>query len=347
MRITTMTRGFWTKPGLSAAVMLTAAAMFGGAAAAEDVKGCKEHDGFKRFEGSRIVKCDYRKFDEYAVPLGKLVDNEDFTKKNFKDKRLIEGKVDKNVYIVPGGASTAEVARNYETMFGDLGYTLLWQARTDEDLGGSFDYQHAQSFKGLQVLMMLNSETWRFDVYVKDEGSAKRYATVFAVAGRPDTYHYADSTSVQVVEGDTLVRVDTILVGSLEKKMQVVKSSDMKKAMDEFGRISLYGINFDFNKSDIKPDSRPVLDEIGKFLKDYPEEKLQIVGHTDNVGGDEFNQKLSEARANAVVADLVATYKVEGARLTAKGAGLTAPVAPNDTDDGRAKNRRVELVKAK
>lgn len=104
---------------------------------------------------------------------------------------------------------------------------------------------------------------------------------------------------------------------------------------------------FDFNKSDIKPESRSALDEIGKYLKENPERKLRVVGHTDGVGGADSNLKLSQARANAVVKELVAKYADGATRLKAEGAGMSAPIASNDTEEGRAKNRRVELVAIK
>lgn len=335
MRTSNRARTCWG----AAIAMVTAISAAG---AAEDRQGCKEHEGFKRMEGSNIVLCDYRKFDEYVLPTGKVIDSEDFTSKVYTEKRNLEGKVDKNLYLVPAGPSTAEVARNYENMLTGLGYTLIYQARGSDELGLAFDVQFGKSFKDLNALLSFNMETWRFDAYVKDEGDTKRYVAVHAAM--TDSGVHPD---VQTSAGDIAVRVDTILVGSLKPKMEAVKASAMKKAIDEFGRISLYGINFDFNKADIKPESRPVLDEIGKFLKDYPDEKLVVVGHTDNVGGAEFNLGLSEARANAVVKDLVASYGIDAARLQAQGAGLTKPVASNDSEEGRAKNRRVELVKGK
>ena len=104
------------------------------------------------------------------------------------------------------------------------------------------------------------------------------------------------------------------------------------------------GIFFDFNKSDVKPESKPSLDEVARMVKANPSMKVWVVGHTDSVGTVEANQKLSEARALAVVNTLVANYGIPAARLKGYGAGPIAPVASNKTEEGRAKNRRVELV---
>ena len=94
----------------------------------------------------------------------------------------------------------------------------------------------------------------------------------------------------------------------------------------------------------IKPASRASLQEIAKLLKQQPALKLHIVGHTDNIGGYEFNMGLSKRRADAVVASLVKEYGIPATRLTANGVAYLAPVAPNTAESGREKNRRVELV---
>jgi len=111
------------------------------------------------------------------------------------------------------------------------------------------------------------------------------------------------------------------------------------------GKIAVYGITFDTGKSEIKPGSETTLMEIAKLLKAQPALKLYVVGHTDNVAGLDLNLKLSKARAEAVVQALITKYGIAGTRLLAHGVGPVAPVASNDAEIGRAKNRRVELVK--
>jgi len=120
-------------------------------------------------------------------------------------------------------------------------------------------------------------------------------------------------------------------------------SKDMSSDLKTDCHVAIYGVLFDFNKSTLQPDSDPVLQQILELLKKNPAQKIEVQGHTDNVGGDAYNQTLSEARAKAIVT-WITQHGIAGDRLTAKGFGKTKPIADNATDAGRAKNRRVEIA---
>lgn len=124
----------------------------------------------------------------------------------------------------------------------------------------------------------------------------------------------------------------------------IANAENMARSIKESGRVALYGIFFDSGQADVKPESEPALQEVAKLLKSDLKMKLYVVGHTDNVGGYDANLKLSKERADAVVKALIDKYGVAAARLLPVGVGPVAPVASNQTEDGRAKNRRVELV---
>lgn len=111
------------------------------------------------------------------------------------------------------------------------------------------------------------------------------------------------------------------------------------------GRWATQGILFETGKADLKPESTPVLKDIAATLKDHADLKILIEGHTDNVGNAASNLTLSEARAAAVKAALVSQYGADAARVTTVGLGDTKPAVPNTTAEGRAQNRRVEIVK--
>jgi OOP family OmpA-OmpF porin len=130
---------------------------------------------------------------------------------------------------------------------------------------------------------------------------------------------------------------------ALEVKASLLPAEEMKKELDAKGHVALY-INFDFDKADIKPESQPIIEQIVKLLKNNPSVNLTVEGHTDNIGTPVYNKQLSEARAKSVVGALTA-QGIEAQRLKAAGYGQDKPIADNSTDGGRAKNRRVELVK--
>jgi outer membrane protein OmpA-like peptidoglycan-associated protein len=114
----------------------------------------------------------------------------------------------------------------------------------------------------------------------------------------------------------------------------------------EHRHVDVYGIYFDFNSDRIRTESEPVLNEIGAIMKKHPDWTLRIAGHTDNVGGNgEYNLQLSRRRSEAVRLALVNRFGVAGERLSSSGFGAGAPIETNDTPEGRARNRRVELVR--
>ncbi|MEO5647803.1 MAG: OmpA family protein [Chitinophagaceae bacterium] len=129
----------------------------------------------------------------------------------------------------------------------------------------------------------------------------------------------------------------------LEEMKQEISSADILNALNTDGHISLY-INFETGKSAIKPESQIIIDQVTEMLKTNSSLKISIEGHTDNVGTPAANKLLSENRARAVMDALVAKG-IDKSRLLAKGWGQDKPVQDNNTDEGKAKNRRVEIVK--
>ena len=134
----------------------------------------------------------------------------------------------------------------------------------------------------------------------------------------------------------------------IEKKAMVqdvlADAKQMAQDIKNTGKVALYGIYFDTDKAIVKPESEPTLKEIAKFLKENTSIKIYVVGHTDSTGDFNHNQKLSEARAQSVVKELTGKYGIAANRLKGHGVGPLAPVASNSTNEGKAKNRRVELV---
>ncbi len=137
----------------------------------------------------------------------------------------------------------------------------------------------------------------------------------------------------------------TYVITLLEKQAmkQDVTASAMLDALNRDGHVALY-INFDIGKSTIKPESKPIIEQIVQMMKANPSLEISVEGHTDNVGNPKSNKTLSDDRAKSVVSAIVA-QGIDAKRLSALGHGQEKPIADNKTEEGRAKNRRVELVK--
>lgn len=145
-------------------------------------------------------------------------------------------------------------------------------------------------------------------------------------------YNQGTSYALYIIEKEAMVQEVT------------ADAATMARDLARSGKVAIYGIYFEFDKAELKPESAPTLREIAQLLGDRPQLRLHVVGHTDNVGQLDYNMRLSKARAEAVVEALTADYGIASGRLRAAGVGPLAPAAANTSDDGRAKNRRVELV---
>jgi outer membrane protein OmpA-like peptidoglycan-associated protein len=173
-------------------------------------------------------------------------------------------------------------------------------------------------------------------IYEYDDGGSQ-YLTLKMARDNAEAWAFVEAA------GNGIYKIHVI-----EKELmnQVVEAdaASLAASINETGKAAVYGIYFDTGKSVIKPTSDTAIGEIAKLLNNDAGLKLYVVGHTDNVGAFEYNIKLSQARAAAVSDALVKKHGIAGARLTPFGAGPTSSAASNKSEEGRAKNRRVELV---
>jgi len=188
---------------------------------------------------------------------------------------------------------------------------------------------------------------------------ARNYVNAAKAIGGRQLYEYDDGgrifSIIQVIKDDKEVWVEVEAAGNdqysihvLEKQLMkqdvVANAEAMSGSIKDTGRVAVYGIHFDTGKADLKPESEPALAEIVKMLKADAGLKIYVVGHTDNVGQFASNVKLSQDRSASVVNALVSKHGIAATRLTPFGCGPATPVASNKTDEGKSKNRRVELV---
>jgi outer membrane protein OmpA-like peptidoglycan-associated protein len=314
---------------LFAIAVASLAAALAAPALAKDAPGAKDHPLVGRYAGSEIVQYKSAEFDEQRLvnaPLDLRSDGDRLTDAN---SLRLEGKVTRIRYDAPKDRSSLEILRNYEESLRGKGFEPVYACANET------------CFRPAEA-------SYRF-AFVGDDGAVNyrygkgvRYFLARLSRAAGDVY------AAVTVAGDvgTLVRVTVVEAKPMQMgQIAFVDAGAMAQAISSTGRVALYGVQFDFDKADIRPESRPTLDEIGKYLKANPAASLVVAGHTDGKGGFDYNLDLSRRRAAAVVADLVAHYGVAAARLTPFGVGMASPVASNDDEAGRAKNRRVELVK--
>ncbi|MEO6687607.1 MAG: OmpA family protein [Dokdonella sp.] len=329
-----------------------------------DKPGTKDSAAIGRYEGSLIVEYQASAFDATRLPASILerADPERRTSSNnavFQAQKTIdaEGRLARVVYLQPIGRSPLEVQRNYQDVVKAKGGEMIYECDGD-DCGGdaTSGAGHGGGDMGLIDILFpaeridadafSNAACAVNQVHADQHYSVSRYGsdaaqTTVAVL----TYAVRDDLYCKAFNARTMAMVVVVEAKSREQKMVTVSSSELGAAIAGSGRIALYGILFDIDQAQLKPASSAQLEQIGRLLKNDDALKLMIVGHTDNQGSVAHNLELSKRRADAVVAALTAQYGIAADRLIAQGMGSVAPVASNDSEDGRAKNRRVELVK--
>jgi OOP family OmpA-OmpF porin len=152
-------------------------------------------------------------------------------------------------------------------------------------------------------------------------------------------------TWIQIEMGNGAEYWETVVVETTLTQDVVANAAELSTGISASGHIVVNGILFDTAKADVKPESSPAIEQVAKMLAQDPKLKVYVVGHTDNVGALASNLDLSKRRAAAVVQMLITQYHVAADRLAPYGDGPYAPIQTNDTEAGRALNRRVELVK--
>lgn len=312
---------------------------------AADLPGAKDHPLLKRFAGSEIVGYDVKRFDTYELQTSAFTnydigaDHREYASPPLK----LEGKITRIWYEARGEASATELLRNYQNELTGQGFQILYDSTREQ--GGEivpnslahFSKMDIKTNRSTYIFFAANEKSLRVSTAKLERSEGDVYVSLTAV-------DWAEDDAIYKANKGAYIAVDIIEAQPMKQDMVVVSASEMAQALTSSGRIALYGIFFDTNKADIKLESKPALEEIAKLLKAEPELKLHVVGHTDNVGGYAANLALSKQRADAVVAALVKDYGISADRLTPNGVAYLAPVAVNTTEEGRAKNRRVELV---
>jgi outer membrane protein OmpA-like peptidoglycan-associated protein len=285
------------------------------ALAQEDAEGCKDHPLFNRMPNYYLGSCEQLEFGSMKFPVGKP----DPKNENKIKSETVEGKIMVFYYYLKEEAKPAsglQIMRNFQNAAKQNGGVILGEYQGG--CTGMYEYQGND----------INSGCIPFG-----NGCTYWSTTIKLTKGNKEIWLYVQPTD----DGYNMV------IAEKETMKQDIQANEIFDALNKNGFIALY-INFETGKADIKPESQKIIDQIVQMMKDNPDLNISIEGHTDNVGTPQTNQTLSENRAKAVMNAIIAKG-IDKNRLSSKGWGQSKPIADNKTEEGKAKNRRVEIVK--
>lgn len=281
--------------------------------AQDDTEGCKDHPLFNRMPNHYLYACEELEFSSMDFPIGKPnPDNE-----NKMKSKTIEGKIMAFSYALKEDAkkpSGLQVMRNFQNASKQYGGVILGEYQGW--CSGMYDYGDIN------------------DGVIPIGNGCTNWSTTFKfVKDNLETWVYVQYSD----EGYDMV------IAEKEVMRQDIQVNEMYDKINAGESLTLY-INFETGKSTIKSDSKDIMDNLYTLLSSNPDLKIIIEGHTDNVGNKTSNQTLSDQRAASVKTDLV-KRGIAGDRIKAMGLGQDKPIADNSSEEGKAKNRRVEIRK--
>ncbi len=309
--------------------------------AQKDIEDSKDHPLITRYPDSYISYYEEVKFIEYDLAIGPVTDYQ-----FIENRELISGQLTRIFYQIdasPEEVSVTEVYQDYVQAFEKEKIAVLAK--------GFFQNRNVKKEVGGTSWIGVALGPNNFPTGTPPGKLFAGTSTIggsFSIIGKleqPDGQVYVAIYGKRFSDQELVYHIDIIEVKAAELGQVAIDSDYIQKEIDSKGAVSIYGILFDFNQSNIKPESDSTLMAIANYLNNNPDVNLIVVGHTDMKGTFEYNQKLSEDRATAVKNTLVNKYGIKQERLSTHGVGYLSPKSNNTSESGRALNRRVELVK--
>ncbi len=306
---------------------------------AQDAEGCTDHPLISRYPNAQIIWCSAEDFAEYHIATGPVTGYQ-----HIDEWTDLEGKVYRYNYELRNTTNTMnEVHQNYRNALEKAGFELLAEGSDPNrdrmkanEVGGKSWMPVASRRNPLPTTSMS-----RLNVGSASSGG---YGFVAGKLEKPEGNVFVTVSSYQYRSDIVVVQVDVIEEKPLDDGKITIDPDYLAREIATKGTVTLSGILFDFDQAIVKPESAEALAVIATYLKQHPDYKFFVVGHTDYKGNLGYNLNLSKERATAVVSKLIDDHGIAKERLEAQGVGPLAPRTTNESDIGREKNRRVELV---
>ncbi|MFO7979167.1 MAG: OmpA family protein [Bacteroidales bacterium] len=299
--------------------------------AQQDIEGSEDHPMISRYQGAYIRGYEHYDYDRLTFYTGE---------ENGELQEIVpEGEVTQILYFLPTeGLSVLQVQRNYQMALKEAGFEIVYECFSDKNeipysifegmLGDHYSGDHSKN------VFIGKDKSYFLARLPQDDGNM--YVSAHTLLSEWADEDNQPVTLLQILEEKPMT------TGKVKVELN---AEAMAEDIDKKGSVRIYGIHFDTDKATIRKNSESTLTEIANLLKQNPELNLGVVGHTDATGSEKHNMDLSKRRAEAVVALLTSEQNISADRLKPRGVGPWAPIASNDDEDGRAQNRRVELVK--
>jgi len=304
---------------------------------AEDIDGVAEHPMISRYPGQQIRWQVIENFRSYRVPTGPVTGY-----RAIDDWIDTAGRVTRTFYRYEGtDRGYAEIYQNYLSALKAQGFEILAEGQSADRRGAG-----AGSRQWQEVLYRANPTTQPGEVGTLFAGTASSggAGSIVARKTRAAGTAYVVLTVEQHAEDYVGTLIDIVEEQAVETGLVVVDPEAMGADLEEYGRVVLRGIVFEFDKATLRSESDAALEVIAGYLAAHPQRSFYVVGHSDGVGTFAYNRQLSADRARAVVTALTTRYGIAAERLVPHGVGPLAPVFSNASEAGREQNRRVELV---
>ena len=306
-------------------------------AQAQDIEGAIEHPMIERYPGQVLAWQHIENYQPYKVPFGPVTGY-----RHIEDVIETEGRLTRTFYKYQGTDRTfSEIYRNYLEALETEGFEIIGRGMSPDRRGADVG---TRSWTEVYFILNPLSRGGEANSMMAGTATSGGAGAIVARKERAAGTAYVIVHVEQHAEDYIGTLVDIVEVETAETGLVSVDAEAIGNDIEEFGRVVLTGIVFEFDSDRLLDESAPTLAEIARFLNDNPEKSFFVVGHTDSVGSFGYNRELSMSRANAVVEALIASHGIVRERLQPHGVGPLVPVFSNETESGRDANRRVELV---